>query len=26
VYRTERGFSGQPDPGWVREALTEAAA
>jgi hypothetical protein len=26
VYRTERGLSGQPDPGWVREALTEAAA
>jgi hypothetical protein len=26
MYRTERGLSGQPDPGWVREALTEAAA
>ena len=25
VYRTERGFSGQPDPGWVREALSKAA-
>jgi hypothetical protein len=26
VYRTERGFSGQPDTGWVREALSKAAA
>lgn len=26
VYRGERGFSGQPDAGWVREALSEAAA
>jgi hypothetical protein len=26
VYRTDRSFSGRPDPGWVREALTEAAA
>jgi hypothetical protein len=26
VYRGERGFSGQPDAGWVREALREAAA
>ena len=26
VYRSERGFSGQPDPGWVREALSKAAA
>ena len=26
AYRTERGFSGQPDPGWVREALSKAAA
>lgn len=26
VYRTERGFSGQPDAGWVREALSNAAA
>lgn len=26
VYRTERGFSGQPDEGWLREALSEAAA
>jgi len=25
VYRTERGFSGQPDPDWVREALIHAA-
>ena len=26
VYRGERGFSGQPDAGWVRQALSEAAA
>jgi hypothetical protein len=26
VYRTERSFSGQPDPRWVREALSVAAA
>lgn len=26
VYRTVRGFSGQPDPSWVREALRTAAA
>jgi hypothetical protein len=26
VYRRERGFSGQPQPGWVREALSRAAA
>ena len=26
VYRSERGLSGQPDAGWVREALSEAAA
>lgn len=26
VYRGERGFSGQPDAGWVREALSKAAA
>lgn len=26
VYWTERGFSGQPDAGWIREALSEAAA
>jgi hypothetical protein len=26
VYRGERGFSGQPDAGWVREALGKAAA
>jgi len=26
VYPAERGFSGQPDPGWVREALSKAAA
>ena len=25
VYRSERGFSGQPDEAWVREALTGAA-
>ena len=25
VYRRERGFSGQPDEGWIRDALTEAA-
>jgi hypothetical protein len=24
VYRTESGFSGQPDDQWVRDALTEA--
>ena len=26
VYPAERGFSGQPDAGWVREALSRAAA
>jgi hypothetical protein len=26
VYRSEHGFSGQPDAGWVREALSKAAA
>ncbi len=26
VYRTENGFSGQPDPAWVRDALRRAAA
>ena len=26
VYRSERGFSGQPDARWVREALSKAAA
>jgi glutaredoxin len=26
VYRVERGFSGQPDAAWIREALTRAAA
>jgi hypothetical protein len=26
VYRGERGFSGQPDARWVREALSQAAA
>lgn len=26
VYRTERGFSGQPEASWIREALKEAAA
>jgi hypothetical protein len=26
VYGGERGFSGQPDAGWVRQALSEAAA
>jgi hypothetical protein len=26
VYRSERGLSGQPDAGWVREALSKAAA
>jgi hypothetical protein len=26
VYRGERGLSGQPDAGWVREALSKAAA
>jgi hypothetical protein len=25
VYRSERGFSGQPDARWVREALSKAA-
>jgi hypothetical protein len=25
VYRSERGFSGQPDDRWIREALAEAA-
>jgi hypothetical protein len=26
VYRGEGGLSGQPDAGWIREALAEAAA
>lgn len=26
VYPGERGLSGQPDAGWIREALSEAAA
>ena len=26
VYPTERGFSGQPDAGWIREALRAAVA
>jgi len=26
LYRSERGFSGQPEAGWVREALSRAAA
>jgi hypothetical protein len=26
VYGTERGFSGQPDAVWVRDALSEATA
>jgi hypothetical protein len=26
VYRTEGGFSGQPDARWIREALTRRAA
>lgn len=26
VYRGERGFSGQPDAAWIREALSGAAA
>jgi hypothetical protein len=26
VYRVEHGFSGQPDPAWIREALSRAAA
>lgn len=26
VYRTEDGFSGQPDEDWIREALTRRAA
>lgn len=26
VYRTERGFSGQPEASWIREALKAAAA
>ena len=25
VYRTEHGFSGQPEERWIRDALTEAA-
>lgn len=25
VYRSERGFAGQPDEAWIRSALTEAA-
>jgi hypothetical protein len=25
VYRSAHGLSGQPDEGWIREALTEAA-
>jgi hypothetical protein len=26
VYRTEGGYSGQPDAAWIREALTQARA
>ena len=26
VYRTEHGFSGQPDAVWIRKALSESAA
>jgi hypothetical protein len=26
VYRSDHRLSGQPDAGWIREALTEAAA
>lgn len=26
VYRVERGLSGQPDPDWIREALSRAQA
>ena len=26
VYRSERGFAGQPDERWIREALSEAAS
>ena len=26
VYRTAHGFSGQPDPKWVRDALRDATA
>ena len=26
VYRGKRGLSGQPDAGWIRDALAEAAA
>jgi len=26
VYRGERGFSGQPDPAWIRDALSRATA
>ena len=26
VYRGERGLGGQPDAGWIRDALAEAAA
>jgi hypothetical protein len=26
IYRDQHGFSGQPDAGWVREALITAAA
>jgi hypothetical protein len=26
VYRTERGFAGHPDAGWIRIALMDAAA
>ena len=25
VYRTERGLAGQPEEGWIRDALTEPA-
>jgi hypothetical protein len=25
MYRTERGFSGQPDAGWIRDALARSA-
>lgn len=26
VYRVEHGFSGQPDPAWIRAALSKAAS
>jgi hypothetical protein len=26
VYRTRHGLSGEPDPAWIREALSRAAA